>query len=1029
MERLQRPVNRKQFETLFCSLSPDIPTTATSLAVVKTLLYQLLNLRVGNMGTYYAVFKAYHQCRTTGDLKTYEEHLWQALADALASPSVGGKELVIVVDGLDEIAESKSISIQSIGGISPTALLERLVTVTNQAQGVRLITCSSSMKMPASAKGVHHQLTRDDLRDDIHAVALRALIHNHHFHAQRPFDQEQVLDRIIQTSNGSFLYTILVCQILNAQKTAEGLTKALDIFEGKKPSAQDLILILFNALHTTNHAKTLLSWILAAERPLTIDEIKILFTIDVQRGTFSDTGIDVDETIKTLQPFLTLHERIVRFKHPIVHAALHEFAIQNKIPIPLKDSETDLLLRVLTYAKLTLREKGEPTIENSDPSIGDRLYHQHHLLEYTVRYWVLHLQQCPLAPKPSEEFKPSADLKKVLPGTTLLPILEQLVWDTQLPLPQAIDLHKLVGTVRKATLGEQHPAVLQTYLAIATSYLLISESTYAANYFYSATIISRKVLSDIHPLTLECANYFLQITESLTTTTRTEVVTRREELLIVLITAYERQYGSTSEIVIHTRKVLAELYSSINEKDKEMEVWRIIKEATWKEYGRNSAQAREIDGHLGVVLGKGKGHDEIKGYTESFFHSDDEEEIQEGFEFGSIDVYLRRVESYISKKEFALAERTYVELWTEVSSKSRTSQSIQWHEKNIEIATQYSQFLKTQKRTTESSAILTCVWQQYEHSQIAYSESIVSRLTSVAKEMRSVGIHTQALSIFKYASSYYKSVRQEETTISREINEQLSETSTEIVKQSLNSSSSVTETTTTISESVFQDVFFSIISSSKTVESSTVAMSKKLTAQYIEKRNFSAAINVITSTLKRTWSSFLSSSIHDVTMTSTFTQESIELVERLAECYQETRQLEKVEDTYSRFFRAVLVAEKVDKSFFEKAQNLLIHFYDKHSFFDKAISIYQEILVTYRARLGASHELTIQTLYTLARRCRNHPRNHPYWIDYYLQIIASLNKDSDVCHPSALDAITVVTTTYWEGKSSKMKYIFTYTND
>lgn len=244
----------------------------------------------------------------------------------------------------------------------------------------------------------------------------------------------------------------------------------------------------------------------------------------------------------------------------------------------------------------------------------------------------------------------------------------------------------------------------------------------------------------------------------------------------------------------------------------------------------------------------------------------------------------------------------------------------------------------------------------------------------------------------------------------------ISETSTELVKQSLTSSTSVTETTSTVSESVFQDVFFSIIQSSKTVDSNTIALAKKLVAQYIEKKSYTEAIDIIHATLKRTWSSFLSNSIHDVVMTSTFTQESIELIERLAEIYVQTRQLEKVEDTYSRFFRATLVTQNVDKTIFEKAKTYLISFYDKHGYADKAISIFQEILVTYRSRLGPSHELTIQTLYILAKRCQNHPRNHPYWIDYYLQIITSLNKDSDVCHKDALDAIIIVTNIYSEDR-------------
>ena len=245
---------------------------------------------------------------------------------------------------------------------------------------------------------------------------------------------------------------------------------------------------------------------------------------------------------------------------------------------------------------------------------------------------------------------------------------------------------------------------------------------------------------------------------------------------------------------------------------------------------------------------------------------------------------------------------------------------------------------------------------------------------------------------------------------------QVSSTSTEIVKLSLESSSSSTETTTTSSESIFQEVFFSIITSIKTVDSSTIALSKKLSAQYIEQRNWSAAVHVIKATLERTWSSFLSSSINKVTLTSTFTQESIELVERLALCYTELKQYDQVEDTYKRLFQAVLITEKIDAAVFEKARTLLITFYDKHGYVDNAISVYQEILVVYRARLGLTHELTIKTLYILADRCRRHPRNHPYWIEYYLQIISSLNKDTDVCHKDALDAIVVVTTTYWEDR-------------
>ncbi|KAF2715445.1 NACHT domain-containing protein [Pleomassaria siparia CBS 279.74] len=1016
VERLQRPVNRQQFDTIFCSLSPGIPTTATSLAIVKSLLLQLLNLRVGNMHMYYALSRAYQQCRATSDLKTYEEHLWQALADTLQHPVDGGSEVIMVVDGLDEIAESQSASIQASGAISPAAVLEKLVNVTSQGHRVRLITLSSSIKMPSGSKGSQHQIVSDDIRDDIHAVALRALIHNHAFHGQKTFEQEAVLDRIIQAAKGSFLWTILACETLNTQKSHDALIKTIEGLEKSKPSINDLVLKVFTSLNVTEHAKTLVSWILAAERPLTIDEIHILFTIDVQRGTLSDTGIDVNKILEALKPLLTLHERIVRFKHPLIHSSLHDLAKHNKVPIPLKESETDLLLRVLMYAKLTLRDKGEPSMDVSDPSIADRLFHQHHFLEYTSRYWVLHLQQSPLSPKSGTEYKPTSDLQKVMPETTTLPILEQLCWDTQLPIPHAVDLHKLVLSVRSAIFTENHSSVLQTYLAIATNYQLISNTTEAQKYFYHATVISRKILSDIHPLTLECANQYLHITETTTMTSRTEIATRREEILILLIAAYERQYGSTSEMVVQTRKLLVELYISINEEDRATDVYRLIQEATIQQYGRNSHEVRDIQGHLGVTLGKGKSDRHIDGYAKRIFDDDDEEETLDVLDIGSAVNLLHKAESQASRNELALAEKQYVELWTEVSSKCRTVQSIEWHEHNISIATALSRLLKSQKRTAEASAILACIWQQYEHHHLSFAESIVSRLTAVAKELKTMGSYTQALSIFKFASSYYKNVRQEESTTSREVNLQVSETSSELVKQSLASSATVTETTSTVSESVFQEVFFSIINSSKTVDAQTIALAKKLTIQYMEKRNYTAAINVIHATLQRTWSSFNSTSIHSVTMPTIFVKESIDLVERLAECYMHTRQFEKVESTYSRFFRAVLITDDVDEAVFEKAKSLLITFYDKHGYPDKAISVFQEILVASKTELGDDHELTIQTLYILARRCQRHPRNHPYWIDYYRQIITILNKDSDVCHKDALDAIIIVSSTYWEDR-------------
>jgi len=66
--------------------------------------------------------------------------------------------------------------------------------------------------------------------------------------------------------------------------------------------------------------------------------------------------------------------------------------------------------------------------------------------------------------------------------------------------------------------------------------------------------------------------------------------------------------------------------------------------------------------------------------------------------------------------------------------------------------------------------------------------------------------------------------------------------------------------------------------------------------------------------------------------------------------------------------------------------------------------------------LGPSHETTIKTLYELGSLCRAREGNHPYWIEYYQQVVSRLNKDSEPCPPSAIEAVDVITNYYWDSQ-------------
>jgi tetratricopeptide (TPR) repeat protein len=977
------------------------------LNVAKSLLHQLLNLRVGDIHIYRVLVQSYQRARQCADPKQYEDHLWHALAEIFKYHMQDSNDTIIVVDGLDELFGGKSTG---------QGLFDKLVQMTGHAKSVKLVGLSQSLSIGSGARGSHYTITANDTRDDIHSVLIKSLLHCHHFHGKPGPEQESIIGRIISASAGSFLTAILFSEVLKIEKSEEDFTKTVQTLQKTRPTLQELVSKLLSVLQPTHDSMILLSWLVDAARPLTYEEISSLFSINTQQATRSERRFDVHSIVQSIRPLLSIHEDIVCVRHVLVQNILQTLFDQGKLPLPVKDRHMDFLLRALIYTKAALSEKGEPTLDDSDHSLPAKLFHRHPFLEYVIRYWVSHWKQTPSTTVKTGSVTVSSEVRKIFPNTTIMPILEWLCWDDQFPGAEELDLHILVSHIRREILTENHPAVLQSYLNCATYYEVMDNGTEASKIYFTSTIISRTVLGSFHPLTTECAGRYLRLTESMITTSRTEVMTHREQIIIILIEAYEHQFGKTSDIVIQTRQLLADLYIHIHEDDRAYATWSIIRSNTVDKHGKDSNQARELSEHLRLKLSRGKGDRTLETYKDNLFTDDDEEDEEhiEVFDLQRAATILRRAETSISQKKLTEAEAIYVELWQQLSKKCRTTRSIEWHETKIDTVYAYSKLLSIQKRDQEAAAILACLWQEYEHHELAFSEIIISRLTECAQMLKSGGHYAVALSIFKHASSYYKSVKKEESRDFLQIQKEIEVTSTEIVKHTVSSSSS-TANLESVSESMFEQIFKSIMTNkSKSVDAATIKLANRLTSQYMEQKKWSEAIAVIELTLQRTWPSFLSTYIHEVTLTSTFLQESIEQIECLAECFLQQRLPEKVEDIYLRLFRAILSSPQKDGTLLAKMKNLLVNFYDKHGYSDRAISVLQEVLVVYRKTYGQNHELTIQTLYTLATRCSSHPRSHPYWIEYYQQIVVTLNKDSDICHPKAMQAIINVANSYWE---------------
>lgn len=560
------------------------------------------------------------------------------------------------------------------------------------------------------------------------------------------------MDRIARASGGSFVWAILVSELLADTKSLEDFTKTLDDFEKSKVPVVDLVqrLVLRQDLSATT--RTIVGWMTSAERPLTMLDIQSLLRQD---KTSSEHDIDLPSTMQKLEELLFFNDSIIRFKHRSIHHTVSGLVDAGKIAIPSEAKNADIVIRALNYAKGIWKDDHDPSLEEYDLKTFERSLREHPLLVYTVRYWVVHLQRLGSSKHPKE-------LGSVLANKASPALIERAVWSHDLPLIDGLDLHKTALQIRQAHLKQPSPAVLQTTINTAEIYDLLGRPADAAPLYYSGTRISHSLLFE--QLTIELAERFLRASDEFTEAKRTETMTRREEIYKTLITLFERQYGASSVQVIQTRTMLAQFYEHIREMQAAAAVYEVIQKAEAQVHGRDSTEARGVSDHLKVMLGRTRSQEQIETRKESIFDEEDEEETEEDLDVARVTQLLQA----------ARTERAFVELWQRISTACQTSHSVELHEKNIDVATAYSRFLVNQKRSEEASAVLSSLAREYERNSVSLSDRIVSRLSQTASFLQELGHMTEALSILRSTSQMYQSLQREETHQSREIQRQVS---------------------------------------------------------------------------------------------------------------------------------------------------------------------------------------------------------------------------------------------------------------
>ncbi|KAK4663014.1 hypothetical protein QC763_601090 [Podospora pseudopauciseta] len=997
-ERLQRPLDHTQYTTLTYSFPYDYPSRCTVLAFLKSILFQLLEKNVGNVGLYErltSAFESYDQHRSSSKLET---SLWAALESGLRSLDDRRTNVVVVVDGFQDVT----------GSISPLEFHGKLRTCVAKYRNVRIITLSRAISH-LSEGCAHFTITSQHLHGDIKRYLRQSFSKFPGFTQLSPEVQEKTVHDLTQKAKASFLWAYIAVRLLAKDaptQSPDAFVKAAQGINGTLDELVKKIVSKISLKHETT--QTLLAFVLAANRPLGVNELGELLRIETKTCQLGGP-IDVVARIRsTCGDIVVIQNGSVHFKSKSIRSYMQTL-LDGKVLPSVRDAHRNLTLALLLYSKLSLTDGSEPSFEGLDDGFVDGYFKSHSLLYYAVRHWQAHFRASSLYA--DGELVLGKDFVEYFPTSCHFGLLERSAYLYGEPVSVHVKHHEFSLRVQEACFGERHISVLQTFIILGNIHVEASDALAGAKFFYRAASLGKVILSTSSSVVVTCTHYFLKYTETITITERTEIVTWREEMIILMIQICKGKHGATSDTVIRWLEVLAKLYIDIKDTTRT----RVIQKEIWDIYigrfGKNHPKTRELAEYIGGLEIEFKGQvkeKEISSYVGWYL------ETADGFRVDDhrcISILIQLAFFYESQEEWFWAERTYISLWRRITELCRVHTTIELHISKLEIAIKYVKFLRRIGRYEEASNILICLWVEYEHRKFE-ELAIIVLLKEIGVLFKACGLLQIAISVFGKVWGWFKGKGKcdhkdahETTILITEVVEEITETTT--------TTKTTTTTTTEVTETIIREVFVAHYERCKggEVDEAFFKSCLALINLYIKIGHWSKAEVIITQSLEITWKAILTAEV-TIKLSERFVTECILVARRLAVCYHRQYLFEKAEAIYLRIFRACLISLQMEDVRTEESLAVLICFYEEHHRHEKIIELFIEILAKYRKHLGHTHRLTIKIMYSLAAHYMLLGRKEGY--DIYIEIVAILNKGRKHCHHDAIKAAVILIHFYKE---------------
>ncbi|KKK22576.1 hypothetical protein AOCH_001420 [Aspergillus ochraceoroseus] len=927
MERLQMSSEYDVWNVIPIAIRSDVPITTLTLSILKGILIQMLDRCVTSRKTQddiiAAITDAMNQAVMGSPDPQVEGLLWTAIRTAVQS----NLHFMLVVDGMDQMKHAESTVGAFLGLLQDTV-------INTPSKLIVFARPMSTDQIPIRETTNTHQIAMNAsvTQNDMEATINDMMMYDSAFSGLDLPQREALGSAIVSRSQGCFVWAQLAVEALRSQPTYNDMTTSVS----KVPNTLG-DLIDMHIRHTNlqrRGTQSLLAWLTAAERPLRPQEVEQLLAIDLKTLKVLSKPANVDRDVfQPLRRLIWVHDGFVTFRHSMIREHIQARAQMQQESVP--DEAT------VSWEKMAV-------------SARDHYLDAYIMLEYTARYWLSHMLASPMASVDRQLSFPTA-FRRAMPDSVLFAQLELTNRESQFSRSSIIELYRLSVAVRRAVLGSESPALLQSLILSARA-ADKARGVWANDHLYEAWTRSRIHLGPTDPITGDLEQLLVATPEGATRADRTTGL-KTDALRDMTLAGWDSSDVTFAQRLQYLEKLVT-AYQDEKKPDTAYDVSKQFYRQTVQSYGPHSAETMQaadfLTNHFQIAPPDELALELARTKYETMVRSMDAADPRR------VAFSLSLAQMYEENRQPAEAESVLSRLWQSLSTRDLESSSTSWDQRT-KVAFYYSQFLRRQRRPDEASTVLRELSSDLEADGGVKSPAMVTRAQELRGEAREMQLHDMDRALALQVWKYYKSTNQEYTPEAVGLAQSLTE-------GMIPAAGSTVETmgTLPVEESKMLPEWIDSLASTSDKQKyprlPLLLLCHRLSRQHIRDEEWRQGSDCAWAVLKHTWPT-----VEDAQSKSKFPSDEAPIMSKLAldHAYCLFRRLDVPTATvvYGNAFKAGITADQVAVPSVTAVVKTVVEFYETTFQFDNALVLLHQVSEFFASRLGENDKHTLDSRY------------------------------------------------------------------